>query len=153
DRLTELSKISGDATAMMRVFGVANVNAGTQILQNVPKYEELNKAVTGTSTACEQAALRTDNRDVDTKAHASAFESLQIGIGTFVNQGMRIAIQAFTTLILGVKELPKFLDDNRELFAALGIAVLTFNAANIAATASTLAHTAAEKGRAIATQA
>lgn len=153
DRLMELSKISGDATAMMRVFGVENVNAGTQILQNIPAYESLVDAVTDTNTAYEQAAIRTDNLDGDLKGLASAFESLQIGVGTFINQAMRPVIQAFTTLILGVKELPKFLDDNRELFAALGIAVLTFNAANIKATASTLAHTAAEKGRAIATQA
>ncbi len=153
DRLTELSKISDDATAMMRVFGVENVTAGTQILQNIPAYESLVDAVTDTNTAYEQAAIRTNNLDGDMKALASAYESLQIGVGTFLNQAARPVIQAFTTMIIALKELPKFLDDNRELFAALGIAVLTFNAANIKATASTLAHAAAEKGRAIATQA
>jgi TP901 family phage tail tape measure protein len=153
ERLTELSKISGDATAMVKVFGVENVTAGNQILQNIPKYLELNKAVTGTSTAYEQAATRTDNLAGDFKSLDSVIESIQIGIGTFLNAALRPLIQGFIQFLLMMKEIPSFIKENREYFIALGVAVITLNGANIAATASTLAHLAAEKGRAVATQA
>jgi TP901 family phage tail tape measure protein len=153
ERLTELSKISGDATAMVKVFGTENVTAGTQILQNIPKYAELNKAVTDTSTAYEQAAIRTDNLSGDFKSLESVIESIQISVGTFLNAALRPLVQGFIALLLGIKEIPRFISENREYFIALGAAIISLNAGNIAATASTLAHLAAEKARAVATQA
>lgn len=59
-RLKELSKISGDATALVKVFGLENKEAGSILLNNIPLYEQLNKEVTGTSEAQKQAATNTN---------------------------------------------------------------------------------------------
>lgn len=78
ERLAEMSKISGDATAMMQVFGKENIVAGNAILANVDKVEKYTDAVTGTSTAYEQAAINTDNLDGDLKGLGSAWEGLTL---------------------------------------------------------------------------
>ncbi|HEX8506334.1 MAG TPA: hypothetical protein VF630_13280, partial [Hymenobacter sp.] len=80
-------------------------------------------------------------------------DQLAVQVGT----GLRpvfVAILSTIGTFLGIlKELPGFVVENRGLLVALGVAVLTLNGASIAATASTLAHIAAEKARAIATRA
>lgn len=80
-------------------------------------------------------------------------DQLAVQVGT----GLRpvfVAILSTFGFFLGVlKELPGFLKENRGLLLGLGVAVLTLNGANVAATISTLAHLAVEKGRAIATRA
>jgi len=60
DRLKEFSKISGDATALAKVFGNENYIAGQIILQNIGTFEKFANGVTGTNTAMEQAAINGD---------------------------------------------------------------------------------------------
>jgi TP901 family phage tail tape measure protein len=57
DRLKELSKISGDATAMFKVFGAENLVAGQILLENTKKVKEYTDLVTGTAVAHEQSAI------------------------------------------------------------------------------------------------
>ncbi|MGR3177836.1 MAG: phage tail tape measure protein [Candidatus Anammoxibacter sp.] len=59
-RLTELSKIQNDATALTKVFGKENFIAGQILLQNVESVDSFTKAVTGTNTALEQADLNSN---------------------------------------------------------------------------------------------
>lgn len=80
DRLKEMSKISGDATSMMEVFGKENIVAGSAILGNVDKVGKLTEAVTGTQTAYEQASINTDNLDGDLKSLGSAWEGLTLSL-------------------------------------------------------------------------
>lgn len=80
DRLKEMSKISGDATAMIQVFGKENIVAGKAILGNVDKVEKFTAAVTGTNVAYEQAAINTDNLDGDLKSLGSAWEGLTLSM-------------------------------------------------------------------------
>lgn len=56
DRLKELSKISGDATAMVKVFGAENKDAGSILLNNIPLYEDLNSKMDQNGLAASQAA-------------------------------------------------------------------------------------------------
>jgi TP901 family phage tail tape measure protein len=80
ERLKEMSKISGDATAMMQVFGKENIVAGSTILKNVDSVQRYTEAVTGTSTAYEQAAINTNNLDGDMKSLGSAWEGLTLSL-------------------------------------------------------------------------
>lgn len=59
-RLKELSKISGDATALVKVFGTENMVAGQILLNNVDKVAAYTKAVTGTNVAVEQANINSN---------------------------------------------------------------------------------------------
>ena len=104
ERLTELSKIQDDATALTFVFGEQNKVAGQAILQNVERVDELTQAVTGTSTAIEQAGINVDNFEGDMKSLSSVVESVQIAIGKKLKSSLRGFIQGLIRAIRFVKE-------------------------------------------------
>jgi TP901 family phage tail tape measure protein len=58
-RLTELSKIQNDATALAKVFGTENLVAGQVLLQNVGKVESYTEAINKSGIAQEQADKNT----------------------------------------------------------------------------------------------
>lgn len=78
ERLAEMEKISGDATAMMQVFGKENTVAANAILNNTDKVQSFTDAVTGTNTAYEQAAINSDNLQGDLKSLSSAWEGVTL---------------------------------------------------------------------------
>ena len=85
ERMQELAKITGDATAMVKVFGKENVNAAGALLQNIDLFEEYTAGVTGTNTAMEQASVNVDNLDGDVKSLSSVMDVSQgcTGFGPF----------------------------------------------------------------------
>lgn len=109
ERLLEMSKISGDATALTQVFGKENEIVGSILLNNVDKVESYTAAVTGTNTAYEQAAINTDNLDGDLKSLDSAWEGLNLTLSgsnsllrPFI-QGLSSAINFVTDMISAFK--------------------------------------------------
>lgn len=60
DRLTELSKVSGDASALVNIFGKENFNAAQIVLQNIDRYKQLATQVKEVGVAHEQAITNTD---------------------------------------------------------------------------------------------
>jgi len=54
-KLKELSKISGDATAMVKVFGKENITAATVLFNNLPLLEDWTKKIQNTNEAQNQA--------------------------------------------------------------------------------------------------
>lgn len=54
-RLKELSKVSGDNTAMVKIFGKENITAATILLKNLPLYEDWEKQIQNTNAAQGQA--------------------------------------------------------------------------------------------------
>ncbi|MGN7887408.1 phage tail tape measure protein [Dyadobacter sp. 22481] len=73
-------------------------------------------------------------------------------LGNFLIPAVLLVTTGFIGLVKALAAVPEFIVENKETFAALGVAIVSLNAANIAAAASALAHAAVEKGRAIATQ-
>ena len=59
-RLKELSKISGDATAMVKVFGKENQGAGAILLNNIDSLDDLTKKVDENGVANVQAGTNTN---------------------------------------------------------------------------------------------
>lgn len=66
---------------LLKVFGVRNFAAVKALLARVDATDDLQKAITGTLTAEEQALVNTDNLDGKTKALSSAIEGLSIALG------------------------------------------------------------------------
>lgn len=97
-RLEEMSKIAGDATAMTKVFGKENQVAASIILSSTDKVESYTKAVTGTNTAQEQAAINTNNLDGDLKGLASAWEGFMLKMDGG-NSVFRRAVQWLTNIV------------------------------------------------------
>lgn len=63
DRLKEMSKIGGDATAMVKVFGKENQGAGAIMINNIDAFNKLNEQIGGpggTGVAMEQAKKNTN---------------------------------------------------------------------------------------------
>ncbi|MHC4316625.1 MAG: phage tail tape measure protein, partial [Planctomycetota bacterium] len=159
ERLTELSKIQDDATALTFVFGKQNKVAAQAVLQNVDRIAELTEAVTGTDVAIEQAATNVDNLDGSLKGLSSAYEGLILSIesgdgalGKVVRSFIDIVTQLFL-LISGSKQAEKELTDlqlaakkTAESIAKVGkvltIAVATFLAYKAGVIATTIAKSA-----------
>ncbi|MEM9980854.1 MAG: phage tail tape measure protein [Bacteroidota bacterium] len=125
ERLTEFSKIAGDATALTKVFGIENQVAGRIVLSNVDKFERYTEAVTGTNTAYEQQKINTDNLVGDQKALASAYESLQISLVEGLEPALRSSTQRSTEFIKTIRApLTEFVGQisvlSGELFTGIG---------------------------------
>lgn len=118
DRLAEMAKISGDATAMMQVFGTENIVAAGAILENTDKVEKYTAAVEGTNTAAEQAAINNDNWEGDLKSLDSAWEGLTLTVGgaegvmRSFTQGLTREINLVTDSITAFKEWDKLKMEN-----------------------------------------
>jgi TP901 family phage tail tape measure protein len=152
ERLQELSKISGDATAMVKVFGKENVNAGGALLQNIALFEEFTDGVTGTATAMEQAAINVDNLDGDLKTFSSVLESIVLE-GSLLNNVFRGIVKGATEFLLTLKEVPKFLNENKEAIGLLALGVISLNKALVISAYSSLADAAAKAKQIIVTKA
>jgi TP901 family phage tail tape measure protein len=60
ERLRELKKIQGDATLTSEIFGIANVNAATVLLDTIDMQDDLKGKITGTNAAMEGAGIIMD---------------------------------------------------------------------------------------------
>lgn len=152
ERLLELGKIAGDSTALVKVFGAENVTAGGIILNNVDKFKQYTDAVTGTSTALEQARINTDNYQGDVSRLNSAIEGLQIKVGELIIKAVRPAIRFLTAFFLALSEGPKFIRENRVALGSLVAGLVLLNGQLILSAANSLRLAAAERGRLILTR-
>lgn len=79
--LENLGKEQLSNTELLKKFGVRNFAAVKALTLRIDKTRELEKAITGTLTAEEQALINTDNLDGKTKALNSAIEGLSLALG------------------------------------------------------------------------
>ena len=59
-RLKELSKVQGDAVAMVNIFGKENMTAAQVVFKNLGTYDEWQKKIETTNEAQKQAAVNSD---------------------------------------------------------------------------------------------
>jgi TP901 family phage tail tape measure protein len=103
DRLKELSKIAGSASAITKVFGEENKNAGEAIIANLPRLEQLIGQVHETGVAAEQAAKNMDTLDQAFINAGNAYDNLLLsitrgGIGDSVKKEVNMASAMLTVL-------------------------------------------------------
>jgi TP901 family phage tail tape measure protein len=153
DRLRELGKVSNDQAALVKVFGKENVVAGQIILQNIDRFEELTKAVTGTNVAYEQAQTNLDNLAGDQFEASAATEALAIQIGESLNGALRGAVQGYTVFINVIRETPKFIRENKDLIFLLAAALIGLKIPLITSAALKLKDAAATRLKIIADKA
>jgi len=78
ERLTELKKISGDATAMVKVFGKENITAATILLKNLPMYKDWEGQIQNTNKAQDQANINSKSFINRLAQMKSAFDNILI---------------------------------------------------------------------------
>jgi len=126
ERLREFSKISKDAVAIAKVFGAENKIAGEIILNNVEKFENYTKAVTGTNTAYEQQAINSDTTKAKLKTLKNEFEATAATVGGALVKG-------FLGFIDAMKASINFISQNKSILGLLTLAYVAFNAQTIIA--------------------
>lgn len=76
ERLRELSKVAGDTTAIMQIFGTENATAATVLLNNIDTYGKMTAAVTGTNVANEQMAINTNTVSAKLEELGAAWDNM-----------------------------------------------------------------------------
>lgn len=97
--LANVNKLNEDGAAQVKRFGLENIVAAKSLLGSVDAIGDLTGKLTGTNTALEQASTNVDNLSGDVKALGSAYESLQIRVGSLADGELRQLTQATTEFI------------------------------------------------------
>ncbi len=111
--LKNVNDLNETGAEQVKRFGLENINAAQFILNNVDSLGRLKTSLTGTNTAFEQASTNIDNLDGDLKSLNSAFEALQIQVGSLADEDLRALTQATT-------EFLQALNGNEEALAKWG---------------------------------
>ena len=115
--ISNLADMNLTAAELVKQFGLENVNAAQALVEAAAETEELTDKLTGTNTAMEQAATRTNNLDGDMKQLSSASETLALVIGDSLNPVMRELTQLLTG---GAGGLSNFLDSMNDAPKTIG---------------------------------
>ena len=115
--ISNLADMNLTAAELVKQFGLENVNAAQALVEAAAETEELTDKLTGTNTAMEQAATRTNNLDGDMKQLSSASETLTLVIGDSLNPVMRELTQLLTGAAGG---LSNFLDSMNDAPKTIG---------------------------------
>ena len=113
-RLQELSKIAGDSTALVKVFGLENKEAGQILLNNISTFERLTGAITGTTEAEKQASINSGtlaeminrvknsftNATTATNSNSQSLENVKSILG-FISENMENVIGVTGSLLAG----------------------------------------------------
>mgnify|MGYP003605953535 CR=1 FL=1 len=153
ERLKELAKTGGDATAMAAAFGTENLVAASILAQSVDTYSKFTKEVTGTTAAYDSANTKSKSFAVTMKDMKIAWENIRLTAVKFLVDAALPFAKWVLVAMQALAALPKFIADNRTEFGLLTVALLAWNYQAIAATANSLRLAAVEKGRAIVTNA
>lgn len=97
--LQNLSALNETGAQQVKRFGLENIVAGKSLTANAGLLSDLTSKLTGTNTAFEQASTNVNNLDGDLLALGSAYESLQIKIGTLADGELRRLTQSTTEFI------------------------------------------------------
>lgn len=131
DRLKELGKISGDSTALFKVFGAENLVAGKILLDNVDKVAKYTEAVSKSGVAQEQYDKNTNTLNARLEQLGNAWTNI------FTSSTQVGGALGF------VKNAVVFLTDNLStIVKVIGVSVglfVAFEAAMVSATVVTTA--------------
>jgi TP901 family phage tail tape measure protein len=133
------------------MFGTQNAEAALQLIKNREEVKSLALELENSGTALEMAGTRTDNWRGSVAGLSSAVQGATIRVFELVMKALRPMVEVLTALILGFKEVPKFIEENKEILMALGVAVISFNTQAIATNAILLKNIAVQKAQQIAT--
>lgn len=111
------------------------------------------------SKAMEEATSLTNEFNIKNNTAAAeldkaekAVNSIMLELGTKLLPVVLNVVQGFVGFVNVVKAIPEFIRENKEMIVALGVAIVSLNASLIVATATSIAHAAAEKARLVWTE-
>ena len=103
--LENLQKRSLNNAELMQLFGDEAFAVASALLEQSGTVAQLNENLRGTSTATEQASIRMDTLEGDSKELSSAVEGLSIEFGEKLEPNLRAATQTLTAFINEITQL------------------------------------------------
>ena len=143
--LRSLGITSQEATKVMTLL-----SDQTEIVRQ--KQELASKAMQEATSLTNEFNIKNNTAAAELEKNEKAITALKLELGTGLLPVFISVTQAGIAFVKGIAAIPGFVSENKEMFIALGVAVLSFNGHLIAATAASIAHAAAEKGRLIWTE-
>lgn len=141
EKLKALSKTGYGSADAMDDVGRTAYAALTVLVNQTEKTDGLNTALQNVNgTAKETAEIMADNLAGDAAKAANAFEALVLTYNEDLTPALRSVVQGFTAFIYTLREIPKFLYENRALILALTLAIIGLRFNTIKAIATNLAY-------------
>ena len=110
--LKNLQTANLDTTELTKLFGLESVTAAKTLINQADSLGELANKLTGTSTAYDQAAIKTDNMTGDMAALQSAVEAAAIEFGEELAPVIRFTMQTATSAIKELLPVVSFIGKN-----------------------------------------
>ncbi len=105
EALDNLAEANLSVTEKVAIFGERSVATADILVDQRDTLDKVEKQVTNTSEAYDQAAKRVDNLDGDIKRLSSAFEAMQINLANKSLPIFREVVQAFTDIFNAIAAL------------------------------------------------
>jgi len=103
--MLNLQKANLDTTQLTKLFGLEMASTADALIKQAGTLDTLTDKITGTGTAYEQARVKVDNLDGDLKQLNSAYETLQITVGTKLDPALRELTKLSTDFIKVITDL------------------------------------------------
>jgi len=113
---------------MVKLFGRENVAAALNVIELRNELEPLNKAITGTNTAAEQAAIKMDTLKGDVEKLTAAYDAQVKSLGNGLNPVLRDVTQYITELLRDTPRLKELALELAVALAAIGAQALVARA-------------------------
>jgi TP901 family phage tail tape measure protein len=101
--LENLEPIMNDTVALTKIFGKENVTGAQILAQNRTRVDELTEAITGTTTAYQQAIVNSDNLKSAQERLSSSYDSLMLAV--MESDGMLTTLTDTLTGVLSVTRI------------------------------------------------
>ncbi|MEZ0607833.1 phage tail tape measure protein [Fibrella sp. WM1] len=111
------------------------------------KQELASKAMAEGTSLQKEFNTVNNNAAAEYEKSQKALSLIATEIGQSLLPGVTAVTRGVVTFVNVIRAVPEFLSENRTSFAALGVAILALNGNLVLATASSIAHAAAEKAR------
>ncbi|RYF62103.1 MAG: phage tail tape measure protein, partial [Cytophagaceae bacterium] len=144
-RLDDLGIKSQEATKVMSLL-----KDQTDMVRE--KQQLASKAMAEGTSLQKEFNTVNSNAAAEYEKSQKALNLIATEIGQSLLPGVTAVTRGVVTFVNIIRAVPEFLSENRTSFAALGVAVLALNGNLIVATATSIAHSAAEKARLVWTE-
>ncbi len=144
--LKQLKDENIDLGEALELSDKRSVSAFASLVAGADKVEVLSKTIHDATGFTKQLAdTVTDNLKGDFILLSSAAQSLARELGENLDSSLRSVVRSLITFIGIIREIPKFIKENKGLITSLVIALVAFNGATITSTALTLKDIAVKK--------
>lgn len=111
---------------LIEIFGKRNITVGTILANNIDKYDEYTKAVTGTNVATEQAIVNTSHNKAKLEAARAELNEQVIVLGQKLAPALTFSTSSFSYMVKAVMASIKFFNEHKRTIIALSAAIATY---------------------------